>query len=94
MSAIGKDDKNSKKWAFTVFGMLRIIEKERNKKKDFNVFAFTLNDYGKLFYGQTFFEFIKAKKLEMQIALSYNYFINDNNQQNVVERIYSLFRNE
>lgn len=64
--------------AYGLTKVLRMVEKSKNEGKDFYILTFTLEDYEKLLQGQTFFELIKAKKLEMQTASDYNNFISDN----------------
>lgn len=64
--------------AYGLTKILRMIEKNKNEGKDFYLLTFTLEDYEKLLQGKTFFELIKAKKLEMQMASDYNNFIKDN----------------
>ncbi len=63
--------------AYGLTKVLRMVEKSKNDRKDFYLLTFTLEDYEKLLQGKTFFELIKAKKLEMQMASDYNNFIKD-----------------
>lgn len=71
-------DSEGYKDAYGLTKVLRMVEKNKNKGKDFYLLTFTLEDYEKLLQGKTFFELIKAKKLEMQMASDYNNFIKDN----------------
>lgn len=71
-------DSEGYKDAYGLTKVLRMVEKNKNKGKDFYLLTFTLEDYEKLLQGKTFFELIKAKKLEMQMASDYNSFIKDN----------------
>lgn len=71
-------DSEGYKDAYGLTKVLRIVEKSKNERNDFYILTFTLEDYEKLLQGQTFFELIRAKKLEMQIASDYNNFINEN----------------
>lgn len=64
--------------AYGLTKVLRMIENSRNEGKDFYLLTFTLEDYEELLQGKTFFELIKAKKMEMQMASDYNNFIKDN----------------
>ncbi len=58
--------------------VLRMVEKSKNKGKEFYILSFALEDYEKLLQGTTFFELVKAKKLEMQLASNYCNFLKDN----------------
>lgn len=71
-------DSEGYKDAYGLTKVLRMVEKSKNERNNFYILTFTLEDYEKLLQGQTFFELIKAKKLEMQIASDYNNFINEN----------------
>lgn len=75
--------------AYGLTKVLRMVEKSKNDGKDFYILTFTLEDYEMLLQGKTFFDFIKAKKVEMQIASDYNNFINDNKHdaEDVVKKI-------
>ncbi len=64
--------------AYGLTKILRMVEISKNMGRNFYILTFTLDDYEKLLQGQTFFELIKAKKLEMQIASDYNNFISEN----------------
>lgn len=61
--------------------VLRMIEQAKNPNKDFNIIVFTYSDYQKLLDGTSFFEIVKAKKLELQLAADYNQFIKDNRHE-------------
>ncbi len=71
-------DAEGYKDAYGLTKVLRMIEKSREPGKEFFILTFTLEDYEKLLQGYTFFELIKAKRLEMQFASDYNNFISDN----------------
>ena len=62
--------------AYGLVKVLRIIEKYRNKR-DLVILTFTLEDYEKIAEGQSFFELIKAKKLELRLASDFERFLND-----------------
>jgi hypothetical protein len=67
--------------AYGLTKVLRMIENSRNNANDFYILTFTLEDYEKLLNGTTFFDLIKAKKLEMQLAADYDSFIHDNHHE-------------
>lgn len=58
--------------------VLRMMEQAKHPENDFAILTFSSADYAKLAEGTTFFELIKAKKLELQLASDYNQFIKDN----------------
>lgn len=60
--------------AYGLTKLLRMIEKIKGNE-EFYILTFTLEDYKKMLSGVTFFELIKAKKLELQLASDYNKFI-------------------
>lgn len=62
--------------AYGLVKVLCIIEKYRNKR-DLVILTFTLEDYEKIAEGQSFFELIKAKKLELRLASDFERFLND-----------------
>lgn len=62
--------------AYGLVKVLRIIEKYRNKR-DLVILTFMLEDYEKIAEGQSFFELIKAKKLELRLASDFERFLND-----------------
>lgn len=66
------------KEAYGLTKVLRMIENSRSRDKDFYILTFSDEDYDELFKGTTFFELIKAKKLELQLASGYDKFIMDN----------------
>jgi hypothetical protein len=76
-------DPEGYKDAYGLTKVLRMVEKSRNSQKDFYILTFTMEDYDKLLSGTTFFELVKAKKLELQLASDYTTFIMDN--QHVAE---------
>lgn len=70
--------------AYGLAKVLRMVENSRNGK-DFYILTFTLEDYDKMLEGVTFFELIKAKKMELQLAADYTTFINDNKHEATAE---------
>ena len=58
--------------------VLRMMEQAKNPSGDFCILTFAKEDYEKMINGVSFFELIKAKKLELQLASNYNNFIRDN----------------
>lgn len=58
-----------------------MIENSKNKNNDFYILTFSDEDYDKLLKGTTFFELIEAKKMELQLASTYETFINDNRHE-------------
>lgn len=67
--------------AYGLTKVLRMIENSKNKNNDFYILTFSDEDYGKLLKGTTFFELIEAKKMELQLASTYETFINDNRHE-------------
>lgn len=65
--------------AYGLTKVLRMIEV--SKDKDFYILTFTIEDYEKMLDGTTFFDLVKAKKLEMQLASDYTNFITDNKHE-------------
>lgn len=61
--------------------VLRIIEKYRNKR-EFYILDFTKKDYDKLAEGKSLYDLIKAKKLALQTASTYDSFLKDNVHDN------------
>ena len=64
--------------AYGLTKVLRMIEKSRNPDNDFYILTFTLEDYEKLLEGISFFDIVKAKKMEMQLASDYTNFLTEN----------------
>ena len=62
---------------------------EKTKERDFFIITFTLDDYEKMLEGVNFFELVKAKKLEMQLAANYTTFLKDNKHE-AEEQIISI----
>lgn len=58
-----------------------IIKNTIRELYPFYILTFTDEDYDKLLEGVTFFELVKAKKLEIQLASSYETFITDNRHE-------------
>lgn len=79
--------------AYGLTKVLRIVEKSKNNGEDFYILTFTIEDYEKLLNGQTFFELIEAKKMEMKIASEYNKFIYDN-RHSAEEEIKEIIREQ
>lgn len=71
-------DSEGYKDAYGLVKVLRMIEKGKSDKKDFYILTFTLEDYEKLLQGFTFFDLVKAKKLELQTASDYSNFVSEN----------------
>lgn len=67
--------------AYGLTKILRMIEIGRNQRTDFYILTFTDEDYDKLLEGVTFFELVRAKKLEIQLASLYETFITDNRHE-------------
>lgn len=67
--------------AYGLTKVLRMIENSKNKNNDFYILTFSDEDYDKLLKGTTFFELIEAKKMELQLASTYETFINDNRHE-------------
>ena len=72
-------DSEGYKDAYGLTKVLRMVETSRGN--DFYLLTFTLDDYEQLLEGTTFFELIRAKKIEMQIASNYLNFIKDNKHE-------------
>lgn len=73
--------------AYGLAKILRIIEK--SKGRDLFILTFTMEDYEKMLAGTTFFDLVKAKKLELQLASDYRKFIMDNKHE-AEEQIQSI----
>lgn len=67
--------------AYGLTKVLRMVENSKNKDNDFYILTFSDEDYNKLLEGITFFELVKAKKLELQLASNYETFISDNKHE-------------
>jgi len=74
-------DSEGYKDAYGLTKVLRMVEKSRCAEKDFYIITFTVEDYERMLNGETFFDLIKAKKLEMQLASDYTTFIMDNKHE-------------
>ena len=72
-------DSEGYKDAYGLTKVLRMVE--NSKGRDFFILTFTLEDYEKMLEGTTFFDLIKAKKMEMQLASDYTRFITDNKHE-------------
>ena len=72
-------DAEGYKDAYGLTKVLRMVEV--SKGKDFFILTFTIEDYEKMLDGYTFFDIVKAKKLEMQLASDYTTFLKDNKHQ-------------
>lgn len=70
--------------AYGLTKVLRIVEKYEHNR-ELSILTFTNEDYHLLLEGRTFFELIKAKKLELQLASNYQNFIRDNMHESVEE---------
>ena len=64
--------------AYGLTKVLRMIEQAKVPPRDFYIITFTLDDYEKMATGVTFFDLVKAKKLELRIASDYTKFIDAN----------------
>lgn len=74
-------DAEGYKDAYGLTKVLRMVENSRNGEGNFYILTFTMEDYEKLLEGVTFFELIKAKKLELQLASDYTVFIKENRHE-------------
>lgn len=70
--------------AYGLTKVLRLIEKYEHNKELY-ILTFTNEDYHLMLEGRTFFDLIKAKKLELQIASKYQNFLKDNVHENEEE---------
>ena len=61
--------------AYGLIKILRLIES--SKGNNFYIIAFTMDDYEKMLEGNTFFDLIKAKMLEIKLASDYTTFLKD-----------------
>lgn len=64
--------------AYGLVKVLRMVETSRKNNEKFYIITFTLEDYKRMLEGTTFFEILKAKKLEMRLASDYTTFISEN----------------
>ena len=69
-------DSEGYKDAYGLTKVLRMVE--LSKGKDFFIITFTMEDYESMLEGTTFFDLVKAKKMEMQFASDYTKFLADN----------------
>ena len=65
-------DSEGYKDAYGLTKVLRMVES--SKGKDFFIITFTMEDYESMLEGTTFFDLVKAKKMEMQFASDYKNF--------------------
>lgn len=65
--------------AYGLTKVLRMVES--SKGNDFFIIAFTLEDYERMLEGTTFFDLVKTKKMEMQLASDYTTFLADNKHE-------------
>lgn len=70
--------------AYGLTKVLRLIEKYKNDKELY-IITFANEDYHLLLEGHTFFELIKAKMLELQMASNYQNFLKDNEHESIAE---------
>ena len=75
--------------AYGLTKILRIIETE--KGRNLFILTFTMEDYEKMLDGTTFFDLVKAKKMELQLASDYKKFIMDNKHE-AEEQIQSIVK--
>lgn len=72
-------DAEGYKDAYGLTKVLRMVE--TSKGKDFFILTFTIEDYEKMLDGITFFDIVKAKKMEVQLASDYTTFLKDNKHE-------------
>ena len=72
-------DSEGYKDAYGLTKVLRMVESSRGK--DFFIITFTMEDYERMLEGTTFFDLVKAKKMEMQFASDYTKFLADNKHE-------------
>ncbi len=72
-------DAEGYKDAYGLTKILRMVEV--SKGRDFFILTFTVEDYEKMLDGVTFFDIVKAKMLEVQLASDYTTFLKDNKHQ-------------
>lgn len=77
-------DAEGYKDAYGLTKVLRMVEKYEHGREMY-ILTFTLDDYEELLNGRTFFELIKAKKIELQMASDYHNFIIDNQHESAEE---------
>lgn len=70
--------------AYGLTKVLRLVEKYEHNR-ELCILTFTNEDYHLLLEGRTFFELVKAKKLELQLASNYQNFLSDNEHESVEE---------
>lgn len=85
-------DAEGYKDAYGLTKVLRMVEKYEHGREMY-ILTFTLDDYEELLSGRTFFELIKAKKIELQMASDYHNFIIDN-QHESAEEIKSIIQHK
>lgn len=74
-------DSEGYKDAYGLTKVLRMVENAKGKDDNFYILTFTMEDYQKLLEGVTFFDLIKAKKYEIQLASNYKNFIEENRHE-------------
>ena len=62
--------------------VLRMMEQAKHPEQDFNIITFVNEDYQKMISGTSFYDIVKAKKIELQVASNYEQFIRDNSHEN------------
>lgn len=72
-------DSEGYKDAYGLTKVLRMVE--TSKGNDFFILTFTMEDYEKMLDGTTFFDIVRAKKMEMQLASDYTRFLTDNKHE-------------
>lgn len=70
--------------AYGLAKVLRLVEKYEHGR-ELCILTFTIDDYRLLLEGYTFFDLIKAKKLELQVASNYQNFLQENMHDNIEE---------
>lgn len=69
---------NGYKDAYGLTKVLRMIENNKQPPNNLFILTFTMEDYNKMSEGTTFFDLIRAKKNELQLASDYHKFLKDN----------------
>ena len=72
-------DSEGYKDAYGITKVLRMVES--SKGKDFFIITFAMEDYERMLEGTTFFDLVKAKKMEIQLASDYTKFLADNKHE-------------
>lgn len=67
--------------AYGLTKVLRMVELNKDKNSNFCILTFTEKDYDKLLEGYSFFDLVKVKQYELQLASDYSNFLKDHQHE-------------